>query len=162
MSKRTMPRQKPGRSKQDYATPEDFLGAVKGLLGIKGFVWDLAASKENTVSYGQYFDKDEDSLSLEWPSLVDGWMWLNPPYANIRPWVKKASESGANIAVLVPASTGANWWRDWVHEKARIVLLNGRITFRGQPTCYPKDCVLLLYGPKYTPGYEIWTWRNDA
>ncbi len=158
---RKVPRQKRGRSKQDYATPEDFLGAVKGLLGIEGFEWDLAASEANTVVPWHYYGKYEDSLSCSW-SPMRGWMWLNPPYANIRPWVQKAYESGSKIAVLVPASTGSNWWRDWVHEKARIVLLNGRITFRGQKDPYIKDLVLLLYGSKQTPGYEIWRWMDDA
>lgn len=46
----TMPRQKPGRSKQDYRTPRAFLVAVKGLLGIEDFTIDLAASVSNSVT----------------------------------------------------------------------------------------------------------------
>lgn len=160
-----MPRQKRGRSKQDYQTPEDFLTAAKGLLGIEEFDWDLAASKHNTVRRVRYYDTNDDSLSMSWSVAQDppGWLWLNPPFANIRPWVEKAYESKAQIAMLVPASTGANWWRDWVHRKVYILLLNGRIKFVGQKDPYPKDCALLLYGGiRRWPGYHIWTWRDQS
>ena len=50
--------------------------------------------------------------------------------------------------MLVPAGVGSNWWKAWVHHKAYVFLLNGRITFVGQPTCYPKDCCLLYYTTK--------------
>jgi hypothetical protein len=58
----------------------------------------------------------------------------------------------------VTAGVGSNWWRDHVHDKARVLLLNGRITFVGETHGYPKDCCLLLYGPSVEPGYEVWSW----
>lgn len=102
--------------------------------------------------------------------MGEGWAWLNPPYANIRPWVARAygqsrgfttmRRKGANIAMLVPAGVGANWWRDYVDKKAMVWFLNGRLTFVGCETCYPKDCALLLYGPDVAPGYDVWHWQS--
>lgn len=159
---KSMPRQQPGRSKQDVRTPKVFLDAVKCRLGIDAFTVDLAASASNTVAK-QFYSERSNALVQPW--ALGGWNWLNPPFAKIDPWVQKAydeSRLGACTAMLLPAGVGANWWRDWVHRKARVLLLNGRITFVGHATCYPKDCVLLLYAPDIVPAYESWTWPNET
>jgi phage N-6-adenine-methyltransferase len=158
-----MPQQKPGRSMQDYQTPENFLAATKLKVGVETFAIDLAADEWNSAA-DLWYDEAQDSLKQPWYEPArGGWAWLNPPFGKLEPWVKKACtesllgrESG--IAMLVPAAVGSNWWRDWVHDRARVLLLNGRLTFVGQPTCYPKDCCLLLYGRFQQPGYEVWTW----
>lgn len=154
------PKQKPGRSKQDYKTPPEFLTAVKARLGIVSFALDLAASPENAVAE-RHYTEEADAFKNPWHS--NGWAFCNPPYAHLSPWVERAyslSRLGARIAMLVPAGVGANWWRDHVHCKACVLLLNGRITFVGETTPYPKDCVLLLYGPDVAPGYDVWSWAK--
>ena len=154
------PKQNPGQSKQDYATPTEFLRATQRLLGIETFSIDLAASQENTVAT-LFYDEATDSLAQDWRGIT-GWAWLNPPYAHIESWVRKAWESKSSIAVLIPASVGANWWRDWVHKKAEVHFLNGRLAFmRDRPKwLYPKDCALLLYQDFIgLDDYNIWNWR---
>lgn len=159
-----MPRQKRGSSKQNYQTPPEFLAAVKRYLGIQKFAYDLAA-EPHTAAAERYFTKETDGLAQSWTGHdFRGWLWLNPPYDDIPRWVKKAYEQslrGAKVAVLVPASVGANWWRDWVHEKAGVVMLNGRIKFVGCEWGYPKDLALLLYGVDPEPAYRIWTWPKQ-
>lgn len=170
----SMPEQKPGRSKQNYGTPLNLLSAIKQRLRIADFTWDLAADASNSVcSNGRYFglDKDQDSLTIEWASnctpYTDNmnhgeWLWLNPPFADIRPWAEKAyAEScmGAHIIMLVPASVGAGWWRDWVEGKSYQWFMNGRPQFIGGEGLYPKDCALVLYTPEGYKGNEVWTWK---
>ena len=153
------PRQKPGRSKQDYGTPPEFLAAVKAYLRIEDFTMDLAADAENRVTQG-YYDRHDDSLAKAWPAR--GWSWLNPPYARIGPWVQKAyrtSQLGAKTAVLIPAGVGSIWWREWVHHKCRVLFVSPRLTFVGCEDPYPKDCALLLYGRDL--GYDVWTWKTQ-
>jgi hypothetical protein len=77
--------------------------------------------------------------------------------------------------MLIPAGVGSNWWRDYVHNKAMVLLLNGRITFGGCPPnpktgkvdAYPKDCALLLYSPENKfyidhgdAAYDVWSWAK--
>jgi phage N-6-adenine-methyltransferase len=164
-----MPKQKPGRSKQDYQTPPEFLSAVKNRLCIAEFDIDLAATRANAVcSYYYSLEEGRDSLgenSWQVPEPESGWAWLNPPYTNIAPWVEKAAreaQQGAQVAVLVPSSVGANWWRDWVEAYAYQSHLNGRITFVGAEDPYPKDCSLLLYTPWQFMGHEIWHWESSV
>ena len=156
-----MPQQKPGRSKQDYCTPPEFLAALKKKLSIQEFDWDLAASKENTVAKF-YYTEEQNSLIRPWN--VGGWAFCNPPYKHIEPWVEKAvgeSENGAQIAMLLPAGVGSNWWNYFVHDLAHVLFLNGRITFVGKEDCYPKDSAILLYTHYIHSGYETWTWRDE-
>ena len=168
---RRVPPQKRGRSRQDWATPPNFLTAVKKRLLIGEFTFDLAASPSNRVCEG-FFSIEDDSLSKDWAALGKGWLWLNPPFGDIGPWVRKAREEarkGASIAVLVPASVGSNWWRDYVHQNmCDVYFLNGRITFVGAPDPYPKDLALLLYHHARdwctdcgSGKIDVWSWAKD-
>ena len=155
-----MPKQKPGKSKQDYRTPPEFLQAVKSLLNIPDFEVDLAADKHNSVCGTSYFTETANALELEW--LHGGWNWLNPPYANLRVWAEKAAweaQKGACTAMLIPASVGSAWWFNHVHGRAFVHFLHPRLTFVGQTAPYPKDLALLLYAPYLAGGYNCWSWR---
>lgn len=163
-----MPKQKPGKSRQDYQTQPDFLQATKLHLGIHDFLIDLAADDSNHVTE-LYYTEAENALVSEWADYCrfPGWGWLNPPFANIAPWVEKAyheAQRGANVAMLVPAAVGSNWWRDWVHEKTPVLFINGRLQFVGTTEVYPKDCALILYQPTLLipirPHYSVWNWRE--
>lgn len=164
MAKRTMPKQKPHRSIQSVGTPKEFILAAARKLGIKEFVFDLAADAHNAIC-PEFYDESDDALdpSVSW-NQYDRWSWLNPPFGKIGPWVKKACDeatNGAHVAVLAPASVGANWWKKYVDRIARILFLNGRITFVGHQIPYPKDCALLLYGPNEQLGTEVWSWQDE-
>ena len=155
-----MPAQKPGKSEQTVCTPPVFLQKLKYKLGITEFVIDLAADKSNTVA-PHFYSEEDNALTQSW-QIGEGWAFCNPPFANIRPWVEKANSEKsihANIAMLLPASIGSNWWAEYVHDKARVLILKGRLTFVGHTTCYPKDLVVLLYSPRVFVRYEIWDWK---
>jgi phage N-6-adenine-methyltransferase len=162
-----MPVQKPHRSKQqDYATPAAFIAAATRRLGIDAFSFDFAADASNAKA-PRFFDATADALRTpHWERYLEpgAWGWLNPPYTDIGPWAAKCretGEAGGHVAFLVPASVGANWYRDHVDGHARVLFLNGRLAFIvDQPTwLYPKDCLLALYGPTVTPGTAVWKWR---
>jgi phage N-6-adenine-methyltransferase len=162
----SMPVQKPGKSKQDYGTPIEFLDAVRNRLKIRDFSVDLAASAKNAVAK-PYYDEAINSLDphLSWNPKPKEWAWLNPPYGKIAPWAQKAaqqSEWGAHIVMLVPASVGSKWWLEYVQPFAYVSFLYGRLTFVGAEDPYPKDCALLLYTPWQFAGNEIWHWRNSV
>ena len=159
------PQQKPGKSRQDYSTPPEFLQALKNRLGIPYFECDLAASIGNSVAPLMYTEEDNSLDPANSWKFGSGWSFCNPPYADIRPWVRKAfeeSRKGAHVVMLVPASVGSNWWSNWVHRGAMVWFLNGRLTFVGETAPYPKDTAVLLYAPHILEGgYTVWNWRND-
>lgn len=142
---------------------------MKRRLQIEEFTFDLAAHHSNTVAGSQFWTEEDNALLQSWGGFP-GWCWCNPPYANIRPWVEKAvagsavgwggARSGSSIAMLVPASVGSNWWAEAVDGRAHVLFLNGRLTFAGETTPYPKDTALLLYTPFIKGGYEVWRWKD--
>lgn len=163
-----MPEQKPGRSRQDYGTPTDFLDDIQENLIHERFVWDLAADETNTAVPGCFYDEAADSLSdkCPWAWAHGGWAWLNPPFAKIGPWVLKAYTEAltknAQVCVLVPASVGSIWWAMWVHQKANVFFVRPRLTFVGEKDPYPKDLALLLYDRISTRGtgsYNLYAWN---
>lgn len=154
-----MPKQKPGKSKQDYETPRELLDAVEHRFG--KLTVDLAATNVNSVC-PRYISPDQDSLTFDWspPSLGNGNLWLNPPFAHIASWAKKCTERRFDkrwTHLLVPASVGSNWYSGYVHGLGYVLALNPRVTFVGETKPYPKDILLVSYGFGLS-GFEPWRW----
>lgn len=170
-------------SKQCYGTPWEFIRACEAKFRLR-CAWDLAASEDNAKA-DRYYDRQMNSLIQPWHQIAapGGFLWLNPEFNFIEPWVAKAaSETDFGpicppIFVLVPSSNGSNWFRNFVHKRACVYFLNGRITFDGQveppdwqakhpgktwkPQPYPKDLMLCVYGLG-APGFDVWTWEQKA
>lgn len=147
---------KRGKSKQNIATPWHFIQAVEKKVGEK-FAFDLAAER-HTAKAPKFFTKEDDAFNHVW-SIIPGLIWLNPEFNNISQWALRcwyASMEQARIIMLVPASVGSNWFRDYVYRKCRVIFLNGRITFLGHTIQFPKDLMLCCYG--FPKGFEIWKW----
>lgn len=165
ISGRTMPRQKPHCSKQDYGTPRVLLDAVERRYG--KLVLDLAARGDNAVC-DAFITPERDSLKVDWereyhmlvPNRVETlpFAWLNPPFSNIAAWAEKCAEASFPILMLVPASIGSNWFGEWVLPHAKVIGLAPRITFVGAKDPYPKDCMLCEYGGQ---GFEQWNYLTD-
>lgn len=180
-----MPKQKPGRSKQNYQTPPELLAALVRVTG-RPYEMDLAADVGNKVAL-HWLDETLNALdpSIVWsdlyvcpdhePELVQT-LWLNPPFGDIKRFVEKAASTnwkpGQMLHVLVPASVGAKWFQKYVWGKAAITFLIGRIKFVGAKGPFPKDCMILTYGrnppseaypdgPPIYPGVFIWDWRKQ-
>jgi phage N-6-adenine-methyltransferase len=151
----TMPAQKPGRSVQEVGTPREFLDAVEKRFG--RIAVDLAANADNHVCE-MFVSPEDDSLSWVWESFL-GNLWLNPPYANIGDWAKKAAQSApARVLMLIPAAVGTNYFREWIYPYAQVYALSPRLTFAGHTQSYPKDLILCDYRRPQGPGFECWRW----
>lgn len=163
----TTPQQRPHQSRQDYATPEDFMTAIRRRLSITAFAFDFAADRSNHKADRWWGIEDDSLTQQDWAArCTNRWGWLNPPFEQIGPWAAKCVETkraGGSVAFLVPASVGSNWFRDYVDGRAFVLQLNGRLAFMpDKPTwLYPKDCILALYSQELAPGYAVWTWKGS-
>lgn len=148
------------KSKQDYATPKDFIDAVTGCFGPIAF--DLAADATNTKA-ARYYDKERNSLKQSWHKL-SGNLWLNPEFGDIAPWARKCAaekpllKPESQILLLVPASVDSEWWASFVHRKALVLFLRPRLSFDGLNP-YPKATALCVYNPLVRVGYKLWRWK---
>jgi len=152
------------KTKQDYGTDPKFWNILNGKYDFK---WDLACHEGNClVTDGRfnsgYLHPYTDSLAEDW-HLKEGWLYLNPPFKDIKPWARKCvNESllGAKVVMLTPASVGSIWFHDWVMNKAHVMFLKGRLTFAGETAPYPKDCMISIFD-NFHRGVNIWDWRKD-
>ncbi len=92
-----------------------------------------------------------DGLALPWR----GSTWINPPYSDPRPWVKRAANHRGRVCMLLKADTSTAIWRDviWPHASA-VLFLYARVRFaspanpdRGATAKWPSAIVLFNWGP---------------
>lgn len=108
-------------SNDHYATPRDIYRILDGEF---------------------HFDDDPCPLNGE-GGLVRSWgksVFMNPPYSNPTPWVKKAYEEslkGSVVVGLLRGDTSTRWFHDWVLPFAEIRFLKGRLKFNGKPAPFP-------------------------
>ena len=110
-------------SKTDlWGTPQDLFDKLDAEFH---FDLDVCAMPEN-AKCEQYYTPEQDGLVQEWT----GTCWCNPPYGRqIGKWVKKASECGTTVAMLIPARTDTKWFHDYIYGKAEVRFLRGRLHF---------------------------------
>lgn len=151
-----------GTSIQEVGTPKAFLRSVEALLG-EPIKFDLACNFQNHVADLDFSYTVEtcDSLTSPWPSKGNGLSWLNPPFNRIAPWAAKCADSSGQIAMLVPASVGANWFWDHVYGHARVLPIYPRLTFVGHEDPFPKDLMLCVYRPHVVlPAFARFNWQK--
>lgn len=123
----------------DRGTDQAFFDALSERLG--GFTLDVAAAPHN-AKCDRFFTIEEDGLTQSW----SGWVWCNPPFSDIRPWVQKAwaewtfrdrSAGPHLIVMLLPANrVEQGWWQDLVETRRdrpgsplHVEFLRGRMRF---------------------------------
>jgi DNA (cytosine-5)-methyltransferase 1 len=153
------PQQAPGRSKQDYQTPPELLRAIERDFHVEHWAMDLAADQHNHICptwLGPGSAVAIDALKVDW--VFPGDLWLNPPFADIEPWVKKCAFTVrfGRIFLLVPASVGSNWYQAYVHGRGHTVAISPRVSFTKDP--YPKDITIVVFGP-LRGGFSTWRWK---
>ena len=158
------PKQNRGQSNQIVQTPQELLEAIKKQFCVDEWMMDLAANETNSVAGLRFLGPGspicEDSFKYQWPSAGD--CWLNQEFSDIEPWAARcfhlSQKREGRIFQLVPASTGANWFQDYLDGQAHIVLLNPRVKFVGHTHPYPKDLALAIWSA-VCGGYSTWRWK---
>jgi len=91
---------------------------------------DLAASKGNR-KHENYLTHADNSLLMEWHRLGKTG-FLNPPYSNTGPWIKKAVNEAAlgfKTVMVIPTPNGESQYIDVFEYATEIIFINGRIAF---------------------------------
>jgi phage N-6-adenine-methyltransferase len=120
------------------------------------FQYDLACREHNKkLEKGLCYPK-VNSLDIEWHKLSDGWLWLNPPYSPLKPWIQKAQREfllGAKIVMLIPPILSTKYFSAVMPAEIRYI--TGRINFIGsdgkEMTGNSHDSALVIYGPPVMP-----------
>jgi phage N-6-adenine-methyltransferase len=138
------PKQKRGWSKgletaQDRETPDWLYEKFNREFH---FTCDAAATVKNR-KHKNYFTKQQNALDQEWRGVI----WLNPPWAEIGPFIKKAYEAAqadATVVCLVPLWTTEKWFLEYaVHGHIRI--LSDRVAFVGYDQKAPQCLCAIVF-----------------
>ena len=65
-----------------------------------------------------------DGLTSVWPNQR---VFINPPYSNPKPWVKRAIDHPKTVVLLLKHDTSTEWYRMLHEAGAKFLLVNGRL-----------------------------------
>lgn len=108
-----------------WSTPSELVAWMESEYG--DYDIDAAASKENAVCE-KFYSKETNCLKRWWGSNKH--IWLNPPYSNITPFVKKAIEQmehNNQIDILLPCDTSTGWFYEAQQRAAEIIWITGEV-----------------------------------
>ncbi|HHU0638045.1 TPA: phage N-6-adenine-methyltransferase [Enterobacter hormaechei subsp. xiangfangensis] len=121
------------------------------------FQLDAAAAPHNALCR-KFITAEQNTLETPWADYlnVPGYVWLNPPYSDITPFVKKAAAESANqigTVMLVPADTSVGWFKEAIQTASEVRLITaGRLAFINPVTGKPvsgnnKGSMLIIWRP---------------
>lgn len=108
-----------------WSTPSELVEWMESEYG--DYDIDAAESKENAVCE-KFYSKETNCLKRWWGSNKH--IWLNPPYSNITPFVKKAIEQmehNNQIDILLPCDTSTGWFYEAQQRAAEIIWITGEV-----------------------------------
>ncbi len=121
------------------------------------FQLDAAAAPHNALCR-RFITAEQNTLETPWADYlsIPGYVWLNPPYSDITPFVKKAAAESANqigTVMLVPADTSVGWFKEAIQTASEVRLITaGRLAFINPVTGKPvsgnnKGSILIIWRP---------------
>lgn len=121
------------------------------------FQLDAAAAPHNALCR-KFITAEQNTLETPWSDYlsIPGYVWLNPPYSDITPFVKKAAAESANqigTVMLVPADTSVGWFKEAIQTASEVRLITaGRLAFINPVTGKPvsgnnKGSMLIIWRP---------------
>lgn len=128
----------------EWSTPQNFF---KELNNEFNFTLDPCSSDEN-FKCSNHFTIKEDGLSKSWKNQT---VFCNPPYSNVKEWIKKAffeqKSVGGDIVLLVPARTDTKWFHEYVYKKPNVEIrfLKGRLKFGNSRNSAPFPSMLIIF-----------------
>ncbi|HCR1853339.1 TPA: phage N-6-adenine-methyltransferase [Enterobacter kobei] len=121
------------------------------------FQLDAAAAPHNALCR-KFITAEQNTLETPWADYlsIPGYVWLNPPYSEIMPFVKKAAAESANqigTVMLVPADTSVGWFKEAIQTASEVRFITaGRLAFINPVTGKPvsgnnKGSMLIIWRP---------------
>ncbi len=136
------------------------------------FQLDAAAAAHNALCR-KFITAEQNTLETPWADYlsIPGYVWLNPPYSDITPFVKKAASESANqigTVMLVPADTSVGWFKEAIQTASEVRFITaGRLAFINPVTGKPvsgnnKGSMLIIWHPYPRTHCRFSTVERDA
>ncbi|MDZ0764476.1 phage N-6-adenine-methyltransferase [Klebsiella pneumoniae] len=136
------------------------------------FQLDAAAAAHNALCR-KFITAEQNTLETPWADYlsIPGYVWLNPPYSDITPFVKKAATESTNqigTVMLVPADTSVGWFKEAIQTASEVRFITaGRLAFINPVTGKPlsgnnKGSMLIIWHPYPRTHCHFSTVERDA
>lgn len=136
------------------------------------FQLDAAAAAHNALCR-KFITAEQNTLETPWADYlsIPGYVWLNPPYSDITPFVKKAAAESTNqigTVMLVPADTSVGWFREAIETASEVrFIVGGRLAFINPVSGKPvsgnnKGSMLIIWHPYPRTHCQFTTVERDA
>lgn len=136
------------------------------------FQLDAAAAPHNALCR-KFITTEQNTLETPWADYlsIPGYVWLNPPYSDITPFVKKAATESANqigTVMLVPSDTSVGWFKEAIQTASEVRFITaGRLAFINPVTGKPvsgnnKGSMLIIWHPYPRTHCHFSTVERDA
>ena len=80
-------------------------------------------------------------------------MFCNPPYSNIAAWVEKCYREGCKdnttVVLLIPARTDTKYFHNFIHQRAEIRFIKGRLKFGDGKGTAPFPSMIVIFRGAY-------------
>lgn len=151
----------------EWSTPQDLFDVLNKEFN---FTLDACASDTNHKC-DKYFTQQTDGLSQKWEGVV----WVNPPYSDIKAWIKKAYEESQQgycekVVLLIPARTDTKIWHEYCQLGTDIRFIKGRLKFGDAKNCAPFPSAIIVFSNPDSDEYiyggfshsriKFWDWRQ--
>jgi DNA (cytosine-5)-methyltransferase 1 len=144
----------PAEQRDRWRTPPEIFLAMNAEFY---FQLDAAASPGNTLC-SRYITEEQNTLDQAWGDHVSapGYVWLNPPYSDIGPFVRKAAAEkakGIGTVMLVPADPSVGWFKEAIETASEVrFITGGRLAFVNPLTGKPvggnnKGSLFIIWHP---------------
>ena len=135
---------------QEYATPWPLFNKINNIYH---FDLDVCADEFNHKCE-KYFTITDNALTKDWAGYK---CWMNPPYKDMKVWVKKAFEESRKnntlVCCLIPARTNTKWWHEYC-MKGKILFIEGRPKFEGCVHGLPQPLAFVIFANNVSGNYE--------
>lgn len=128
--------------KSTYGTPPEIFATLNKIYD---FDVDICA-EPHTAKCEIYFTKQNNSLGFKWYTIPDAkWIWCNPPYDEVMPWVCKAIDTqlnGVGVVMLLNDDGSVGWYAEALQYVSKVTRItaspknltdysSGRLAFIG-------------------------------
>lgn len=112
--------------------------------------WSTPLDVFKTLDDEFHFDFDPcplksliDGLNIQWGGVT----FCNPPYSDIKNWMKKGyeeSRKGKTVVFLIPSRTDTKWFHEYC-VKGEIRFIKGRLKFGDAKTNAPFPSMIVIF-----------------
>jgi len=84
-------------------------------------------------------------------------VFVNPPYSNIKEWIKKGyeeSQEGKLVVFLIPSRTDTRWWHEYVMKAKEIRFIKGRLKFGESKNSAPFPSAIVVFSKDIIKGVK--------